>query len=94
MRRRWLSLLAASLLLLMLIGSAGHALHHLQHREACADCPVCLQLSSWRGLLARLGLLLCLMLYLHAGARRLRPACRRPFLRACTPVSLKVKMTN
>lgn len=94
MHRRILSLLVAGLMLVMLLGAAGHALHHLQQRELCADCPVCLQLSAWRGLLSRMAPFLWMLMPLLAAAGcRLLPLFV-PFCRAWTPVALKVKLTN
>ncbi|HHT07635.1 MAG TPA: hypothetical protein GX006_03935 [Clostridiales bacterium] len=96
MFRRVVAISLAALLLIMLAGSAGHALHHLGHDHPCESCPVCGQLSDWSGLFKRL---LTLLFALFLARLLLRPLISRftnEYLlrQAQTPVLLKVKLLN
>lgn len=94
MTRRLLPTLMAALMLLMLLGAAGHALQHMHQHEACTDCPVCHRLASLGEMLARMVLLMMLLSLPQATRRTTLSVQRHPFIRAVTPVSLKVKLTS
>ena len=51
--KRLAALVVAALICLMLVGAAGHAVHHLGHGHACAECPACTEISHWGSLLRR-----------------------------------------
>lgn len=95
--KRLLALLVAALICLMLLGAAGHAVHHLGHGHACAECPACAQIAHWGSLLRRAAAIWLLLLICFAAVLRRAAAPGEAgwlMLPVPTPVTLRVKMTN
>jgi len=94
--KRLAALVVAALICLMLVGAAGHAVHHLGHGHACAECPACTEISHWGSLLRRVAPAWLLMMGAMVALRGVAVMgdAGRLMLPAPTPVALKVKMTD